>query len=428
MGVAAPLRVVEFPVGELVTYHKNPRRGVVEKIAESLRVRGQYRPIVVNVGSLTGRPNEILAGNHTFAAAVQLGWASIAATTVDVDDEHAAQIVLADNRLADLGGYDDATLLEVLESAGTLEGTGYEETDLAALRAALDEPVGLTDPDEAPPVPARPTSVVGDVWELGPHRLYVGSGADMDRVVGLAGGERADCVWTDPPYGVSYVGGTASKLRIQNDGRDEALQIFRDVLGTVIAVCRPGAPVYVAHADAARTEFQKALEDAGVRFRQTLIWVKDSLVLSHADYQYRSEPVMEGVFDPGEDWEPVGYGFTPGGAGRLGRGGPHWFGDNKQTTVFEIPRPKASRAHPTMKPVELIERMLHNSCPPGGLVFDPFAGSGSTMIACHRLGLRALLVEVDPRYADVICRRWEEHTGVFPVRDGVPTSFVEPVA
>lgn len=412
------LVVTSFAVGELQTFHKNPRVGAVAKIAESLQKRGQYRAIVVNVGTLTGRPFEVLAGNHTLLAARSLGWSRIDATTVDVSDEDAAQIVAADNRLADLGGYDEALLLELLEDAGDLSGTGYLDSDVAALARSLADPVALTGVDDAPELPAgEPVARLGDVFWLGPHCLYVGSCGDAERVAALPGG-LVDCVWTDPPYGVNYVGGTG--LTIQNDGLADAITVFELAVATMVRVSRPGAPVYVAHSDLVRGAFQAALEAAGVRVRQTLVWVKDRFVLGHADYHFQHEPLLQGDL-PG--WSPVAYGFAPGGEGRLGRGGEHWFGDNAQTTVFEVPRPKASREHPTMKPVDLIEPMLRNSCPAGGWVFDPFAGSGSTMIAAHRAGVRALMCELDPRYADVICRRWEEHTGVVPVRDGVPVSF-----
>ena len=161
------LEVADFAIGDLQQYHRNPRRGDVKAIAESLRVRGQYRPIVVNVGSLTGRANEILAGNHTWLAAGSLGWQTIQATTVDVDDAEAAQIVAADNRLADLGGYDDADLAEVLQLAGDLAGTGFTDSDLASLLRDLEEPVGLTEPDDVPEKPVDPVSAVGDVWNSG---------------------------------------------------------------------------------------------------------------------------------------------------------------------------------------------------------------------------------------------------------------------
>jgi DNA modification methylase len=420
------LAVRSFQTDSLHPYRHNPRRGDVAAIAESLRLRGQYRPIVVNVGSLTGRPMEVLAGNHTLFAALSLGWAEIEATTVDVDEEGAAQIVAADNRLADLGGYDPEDLLATLVAAGDLAGTGYTETDLAALLRDLEEPVGLTDPDAVPDLPVLPVSASGDVWILGPHRLLVGDSGDPRVAGALMGEDRADVVWTDPPYGVNYVGGTG--LEMENDDEVGAEEVFAAACRTMIAAARPGAPVYVCHSDVVRQAFIEAMAEVGIQFRQTLIWVKNSLVLSHSDYHYRHEPILEGEL-PGleepepEEFTPVAYGFTPGGEGRLGRGGKRWFGDHRQTTVFEVPRPSRSIAHPTMKPVELVEGMLRNSCPPGGMVLDLFAGSGTTMIACHRLGLKARLVELDPRYADVICRRWQDHTGLVPVREGVEVSF-----
>lgn len=420
------LSVVRFPVDELQVFHRNPRRGDVRAIAASLEAQGQYRPIVVNVGTLTGRPNEILAGNHTYLAACSLGWADIEATTVDVDEATAHRIVLADNRLADLGAYDDADLIAAMTAAGDLDGTGYTGADLDALLAAADEPVSLTDPDD---VPARPdaadaVSQLGDVWHLGPHRLLVGSSGDLDAVrAATPDGVAFDCVWTDPPYGVEYVGGTG--LSIQNDGEADAIAVSVAFLEVAAEVCRAGAPVYVAHSDILRVPLQAAMGRLGIRYRQTLMWVKDRFVLSRADYHYQSEPILEGEVD--RDYDPIAYGFTAGGEGRLGRGGPHWFGDNRSSTVFDVARPSRSAEHPTMKPVELVERMLTNSCRPGGWVLDGFAGSGTTLIAAHRLGRRAMVVELDPTYADVICRRYQEHTGVQPVRAGVAVDFTEMV-
>lgn len=184
---------------------------------------------------------------------------------------------------------------------------------------------------------------------------------------------------------------------------------------------------------------------AGLLVRQNLVWVKTSLVLGRADYHYRHEPILEAEV-PADDeapdaeavdtelevvttHEPVLYGFTPGGKGRLGRGGDRWHGDNKQSTVFEVPKPTRNGEHPTMKPTELIGRMLANSCPVGGLVLDLFGGSGSTMIAAHHHRSRSALVELDPRYADVICRRWQEHTGILPIlaRTGELVDFTEEV-
>lgn len=427
---APDLQVTGIPVDDLSLYYRNPRVGNVDAIAESLAARGQYKPIVVNVGTLTGRPLEVLAGNHTLLAARQLGWPGIQAVTVDVDDAEAAAIVAADNRIADLGGYDDAELAFVLQAAGSLEGTGYAQGDLDALLAALSDPVSLTDPDDVPEAPEVPVSAEGDVWLLGPHRLLVGSSGDLDAVRAAAPAEPIDCVWTDPPYGVSYVGGTG--MSIQNDGAADAVRVTDEFFAVAVELCRPGAPVYVAHADAFRVPLQASMEARGIRHRQTLMWVKDRFVLSRADYHYQSEPILEGEVEGvrfEREYDPIAYGFAPGGEGRLGRGGPHWHGDNRGATVFDVKRPAASAVHPTMKPTELVEAMLIRSCAPGAWVLDGFAGSGSTLIAAHRLSRRAFVIEYDPKYADVIARRWQEHTGIVPIRcaagaDGLPQTDV----
>lgn len=399
-------------VDDLYTFEKNPRRGNIAKIADSLRVRGQYRPIVVNRGTHTGRDMEVLAGNHTLLAARSLGWSHIDCGIVDVDEQTARQIVLADNRLSDLGGYDDETLAELLDSLDDFTGTGYSSDDLDALLAAQHQPEELTDRDDVPDIDDAPTiSEEGDVYDLGPHRVFCGDSTMSTTVIEhLLFDGLADCVWTDPPYGVSYVGKTKDSLTIQNDGSEGLGELLDGAMGTVALACRPGAPVYVAHADTERVTFETAMRNAGLLVRQNLVWVKNTIVMGRSDYHYKHEPIL--------------YGFTPGGEGRLGRGGDQWFGDNKQSTVLEFDKPGRNGDHPTMKPVDLVASMLANSCRPGGVVLDLFGGSGSTLIAAHHGGQRARLVELDPRYVDVICRRWQEHTGIVPLRNGEEVSFL----
>lgn len=399
-------------VDDLYTFEKNPRRGNIAKIADSLRVRGQYRPIVVNRGTHTGRDMEVLAGNHTLLAARSLGWSHIDCGIVDVDEQTARQIVLADNRLSDLGGYDDETLAELLDSLDDFTGTGYSSDDLDALLAAQHQPEELTDRDDVPDIDDAPTiSEEGDVYDLGPHRVFCGDSTMSTTVIEhLLFDGLADCVWTDPPYGVSYVGKTKDSLTIQNDGSEGLGELLDGAMGTVALAARPGAPVYVAHADTERVTFETAMRDAGLLVRQNLVWVKNTIVMGRSDYHYKHEPIL--------------YGFTPGGEGRLGRGGDQWFGDNKQNTVLEFDKPGRNGEHPTMKPVDLVASMLSNSCRPGGVVLDLFGGSGSTLIAAHHGGQRARLVELDPRYVDVICRRWQEHTGIVPVRNGEEVTFL----
>lgn len=413
-------------VADLQLFEGNPRRGDVDKIAASLQKHGQYRPLVINAGTLTGRPMEVLAGNHTLRAARKLGWDAIDIAVLDVDDQQARSIVAADNRLADLGDYDARDLHDLLASIEDLGGTGYVDADLDRLHRDLYPPEPLTDPDDVPAKPADPVSQSGQVWVLGEHRLLVGSATDVDGVRRLCGDVQPDMVWTDPPYGVDYVGKTKDALTIKNDGAEGLGELLGAAFDVVSAVCRPGAPVYVAHADTERVTFESALLAAGLLVRQNLVWVKNSLVMGRSDYHYQHEPVLLAEVDDADpDHEPILYGFTDGGSGRLGRGGERWFGDNRQSTVFVFPKPARNPDHPTMKPVALIDAMLANSLPPGGVVLDPFSGSGSTLIAAHGRQSRAFCVELDPRYADVILRRFQAHTSIVPTLDGEPVSFVE---
>lgn len=395
---------------DLRPYHRNPRRGDVDTIAASLAELGQYRPIVINRGTHTGRPNEILAGNHTFLAARKLGWDEIDVHEVDVDDETAARIVVIDNRSNDLATYDQSELLALLDSLPDLRATGFQVVDLDELRDEVDnaDPTVVDDEaDDVPPAPEEPVTRLGDVWVLGEHRLICGDSTDTDVLDELfaAPDSNADCMWTDPPYGVDYVGKTKDALTIQNDGAAGLDELLTAAFAAAVTVLRKGAPVYVAHADTERVTFEATMRAAGFDLRQNLVWVKNTMALGRSDYHYRHEPIL--------------YGFAPDGEGRLGRGGPRWYGDNAQTTVFEVDKPAANREHPTMKPVALITAMLDNSLKRGGLVFDPFAGSGSTLIAAQYRGARARVVELDPRYADVIVKRWQKVTGGKPVRDGV---------
>lgn len=431
------------PIEELRPYYRNARRGDVSTIVESLRTLGQYRPIVVNRGTETGRENEVLAGNHTLKAAAELGWDSIEIHEVDVDEDTAAKIVLVDNRANDKADYDRAALLELLDDVPDLVATGYTADDLEDLRVEVDqdrEPTEVGDEaDEVPEPPAEPITRTGDVWVLGEHRLVCGDASEPGVLLDLFGDEVAECIWTDPPYGVEYVGKTKEALRIQNDGADGLEALLTDVFTRALPVTRPGSAVYVAHADTERMTFEGALRRTGYLVRQNLIWVKNTIVMGRSDYHYKHEPILlaeAGADDDeqseqpedGEEvrqHEPILYGFTPGGKGRLGRGGPRWYGNNSQATVFDIPKPAANRDHPTMKPVELVTRALDNSLRPGGIVLDMFAGSGTTLVAAELHESRAYVTEIDPRYCDVICKRWQKLTGGVPERQDGPVDFLD---
>ena len=209
--------------------------------------------------------------------------------------------------------------------------------------------------------------------------------------------EQAVCLWTDPPYGVEYEGGTKRKLTLRNDSAEGLSRLLEDSFAALDAVLASGAAVYIAHpAGALSVTFGSRFIAQGWRLHQTLVWIKDSLVIGHSDYHYRHEPVLFGY---------------KAAQGRRGRGSGGWYGGNDCSSVFEVPRPKASPDHPTSKPVALVEAMVKNSSRSRDIVLDGFLGSGSTLIACERAGRRCFGLEIDPRYVDVAVRRWEAYTG-----------------
>ncbi|KJF21946.1 DNA modification methylase [Rhodococcus sp. AD45-ID] len=385
----------DLNINDLRPHPQNPNRGDVEALTTSLNTFGQYRAIV----ALTD--GTILAGHHLWKAARANGHTTIRVEVIDCDEQTARKILIADNRLADLGpGVDPELLLTVLNDLDILDGSGYNADDLALLEQTINPPEPNTDPDDAPPLPDKPVrTAVGQTWHLGPHRLYVGSSTNTEAVQAMLAGDTVDCIWTDPPYGVDYVGKTKDALTISNDTTAGLGQLLTDAFTTAATVARPGAPVYVAHAATEHTTFEAALNAAGITVRQQLVWVKNQIILGRSDYHWQHEPIL--------------YGFTASapGVGRLGRGSKHWQGNNSASTVLHVDKPNANADHPTMKPVDLIAPLISNSCPAGGVVLDLFAGSGSTLAAAFMTGRRAALIELDPRYADVIVTRWEALSG-----------------
>lgn len=262
----------------------------------------------------------------------------------------------------------------------------------------------------------------GEEYEAEPqagHALLCGdatSAEDVAQLMAAGGGERADVMWTDPPYGVSYVGKTKRALTIQNDGAGDLDGLLTDAFAAAdSAALVEGAAIYVAGPSGPQGIVFINVFHAQWPLRQILMWVKDSMVLGHSDYHYRHELIL--------------YAFKPapeGGIGRLGRGGDRWYGPNNATSVFEIPRPKRSEEHPTMKPVALVAAMLENSSAVGDVVYEPFCGSGTTLIASERLGRRCRALELDPRYCDVILARFEAETGREAVRANLLPDRNEP--
>jgi len=277
---------------------------------------------------------------------------------------------------------------ELQEEGFDLELLGFDDKELnALLEPEVNE--GLTDEDAVPETPLEPKTKLGDIYILGNHRLMCGDSTNIDAVEKLTDG-LVDILVTDPPYNVNYEG--SNGLKIQNDsmGDEQFRQFLRDAFVAANAVMKQGAVFYIWHADVEGYNFRGACKDAGWQVRQCLVWNKDSLVMGRQDYHWKHEPCLYGWKD---------------GAAHL------WAADRKQTTIIECKKPKKNDMHPTMKPVELMEYQILNNTKGQDIVLDLFGGSGSTMIAAEKIGRCARLMELDPKYCDVIVKRWEDFTG-----------------
>jgi len=386
-------------VSALRCYDRNPRKISAERL-EALKRSLEEDRDMLRARPLIALPDgRVVCGNQRLRAAQELGWAAIPTVFVDLDDARARLWVLRDNNsYGEWGDTLPAFLAELATEGVELELTGFSPQDLDRLiREATRVP---RDPDETPPAPATPKSRPGELYELGPHRLVCGDSRDPNTLAKLMGDEQAAAIWSDPPYGVRYVGRTRDRLTIENDEPEGLAELLKAVFAAVGSHVEPGGAFYLAApAGPLGTVFRQQLDQAGWRFHESLVWVKDVFVLGHSDYHYRHEDVL--------------YGHLPGD-GRPGRGrhqGSRWRGDNSQDSVFEVDRPKRSEDHPCMKPVGLIAAQLRNSLRPGEVVLDPFAGSGSTLIAADTLASRAFLGELDPAYADVIRQRYADYSG-----------------
>ena len=382
-------------VSALIPRARNARthsEAQVAQVAASIREFGFTNPVLIDA------EGGIIAGHGRVLAARKLGLESVPAIRIDyMTEAQKRAYVIADNKLALNAGWDQELLaLELGDLKGEgfdLSLTGFDDDELARLRISVDGVFeGLTDDDEAPAVHDRFVTMPADVWVMGDHRLMCGDSANPADLHHLCGGSLVDLLLTDPPYNVAYEGGTKERLTIQND--DMSDNQFRQFLCAAFvaadAVMKPGAVFYIWHADGAGYNARGACSDAGWAVRQCLIWKKHAMVMGRQDYHWQHEPCLYGWKD---------------GAGHL------WAADRKQTTVMEFERPSRNTEHPTMKPVALFEYLMLNNTKGGDLVLDSFAGSGTTVIACQKHGRHARVMEIDPRYCDVIVRRWEAFTG-----------------
>lgn len=407
-------------IDKLKPYKRNARTHSaeqIEKIAKSIKEFGFINPVLID-GDFG-----IIAGHGRVEGAKKLGMTEVPCLFVeDLTEEQKRAYIIADNKLAEDAGWD----MEILQSE--LKFLQDADFDVSLTGFSIDD-IDLTDTDidlkgddfdaEAE-LPEVPTAKYGDIYKLGQHRLMCGSSTDADDVQKLVDGAVMDLCVTDPPYNVDYEG-TAGK--IENDNMDDLSfhDFLFDFYTQMLSVLRGGGAYYIFHADTEGLNFRAALKKAGGQVKETLIWVKNSLVLGRQDYQWKHEPCL--------------YGWKDGAA--------HYFtNDRCQTTVFEDDtalkkmtkeqlievikelqdtitpstiihevKPQRNELHPTMKPINLIGRLVRNSSKPKENVFDGFGGSGSTLIACEQLGRKCYTMELDPKYVDVIIKRWEELTG-----------------
>jgi site-specific DNA-methyltransferase (adenine-specific) len=395
-----------WPIEKITPYARNSRTHSDEQVAQiaaSIREWGWTNPVLVD------EDGGLIAGHGRLLAARKLGLSQIPTMVAKGWSEAQKKAyVIADNKLALNAGWD----LELLAvELGDLQGfdfdlllTGFSDDELSKLLAEKAE--GNTDPDEIPEPPATPVTKPGDLWLMGKHRLLCGDSTGVDDMEKLTGGQLVDMWLTDPPYNVAYEGGTKDKLKIQNDDMDDAQfrEFLRDAYVTADTVMKPGAVFYIWHADSQGYNFRGAARDAGWKVRQCLIWKKSSQVMGRQDFHWKHEPCLYGWKD---------------GAAHL------WANDRKQTTVMEFDKPSRNGEHPTMKPVAIFEYQLLNNTKGGDIVLDSFAGSGTSAIAAEKNGRVAHLMELDPRYCDVIIKRWQDFTGQAATLEGDGRTFDE---
>ena len=391
----------------LIPYARNSRthsEQQVAQVAQSIRQFGFTNPVLIDANGV------IVAGHGRVMAAKSIGMASVPCIRLGhLNEAQIRAYVIADNKLAENAGWDDEMLrleMQHLQSVDfDLSLIGFTDEELEDLLQDDDSPQqGMTDADQVPEAQRTVICRSGDIWRMGRHRMMCGDSTSVEQVHALMGGGMADLLLTDPPYNVAYEGGTKEALTIKNDSMSDSdfRKFLQEVYRAANSVMRPGAAFYIWHADSEGYNFRGAAFDIGWTIRQCLIWAKNSLVLGRQDYHWKHEPCL--------------YGWKDGAA-------HYWGSDRTQTTVLEFNRPTRNGEHPTMKPVDLFRYQIENSTRPRDAVLDLFGGSGTTMIACEQAGRHAYLMEVDPKYCDVIIRRWQEFTGKAAVRDADGVTF-----
>ena len=404
----ADLKIELRQVAALIPYIRNAKQhsdAQVAQIAASITEFGWGAPILVD------GQNNVIAGHGRLLAARKLGMTEVPVVPMaHLTDIQRRALILADNKIGENASWDDELLglelAELKDGGFDLGITGFSPDEWDALIAGDASTDGLTDEDQVPEVTENPISRAGDVWLLGDHKVLCGDATKAEDYKTLLGDELVDMTFTDPPYNVNYANTAKDNMRgknrpILNDNMGDGFGAFLLAACQNILNVTKGA-VYIAMSSSELDTLQSAFRAAGGKWSTFVIWAKNTFTMGRADYQRQYEPILYGWRDGAEHY---------------------WCGARDQGDVWQIKKPHKNDLHPTMKPVELVERAVRNSSKTRDLVLDPFGGSGSSLIACEKSGRRARLIELDPKYVDVIVKRWQDFTGGEATRAGDGAQF-----
>lgn len=384
-------------VEKLIPYAKNARTHSDEQVAQiarSIKEFGFNNPVLVD------KDNSIIAGHGRVMAARKLGMDKVPVVILDhLTESQRKAYILADNRIALNSGWDSSMLfveLQDLKDDIDLSLLGFDPDELDSLLNPVKETEGLTDEDAVPEVPVEPKTKLGDIYILGNHRLMCGDSTSITDVEKLMDGQKADMVFTDPPYGVSYTGGHNQKKRkgiiADTLQGNDLTDLFADALLCATMVTNDHSAFYIWYANGKAVETFASFSKLPLKVRAVICWYKVKSGLGAFMSQYIP------------NYEPCIYAYKDGSS-------PQWFGASDEKTVWELKKESKNEFHPTQKPIELPQRAIKNSSKSGDLILDLFGGSGSTLIAAEKTGRKAYLMELDPKYCDVIVKRWEDFTG-----------------
>lgn len=388
------MNIQKIKIDKLIPATYNPRKNLKPSDAEYVKIKnsiekfGFVSPLVIN------KDMTVIGGHQRLKVLKEMGIVEVECIIVDLDKTNEKALNIALNKIQ--GDWDEEKLEALLQELKledfdtNLTGFDFDEVD-EILKDVNGSKEDDFDVDSAYEEIEEPITKPGDVWILGKQRLMCGDSAQKEDVMHLMNNQDADMLLTDPPYNVDYVGKTSEALKIKNDNMsdNQFYEFLKKVFENMYSVTKEGASIYVFHADTEGLNFRKAFKDAGYKLAECLIWKKDCFVMGRQDYQWQHEPIL--------------YGWKEGAA-------HHFINDRTQSTILEFDRPRQSSLHPTMKPIDLVARLLKNSSKENDKILDLFGGSGSTIIAAEQLNRNCYTMELDPKYCDVIVKRWESLT------------------